>query len=396
LFGKIQFKNMTDKIKILHIITRLDKGGSAENTVTTCLNLDKNKYETKLVFGACEAAAPELSGIQHICVNALKREISPLQDLRAFFELYKIISREKPDIVHTHSSKAGVLGRWAALLAKKTRHPGIKIIHTPHGHVFYGYSGSFKNFLFVLIEKFSAIACDRLVALTEGERRESLGFGIGRAEKWSVIHSGVEEKPAPAKERKTIDGIPENHLVAGTVARLEPVKGVRYFIESIPEIIKSAGIPVFFVIVGDGTLRKELESLAASLEINHRVLFAGMKDNVSDYMSAMDIYIQPSVNEGMGKTIVQAMSLWKPVVASNVQGIPDLVINNITGLLVPPKNPEAIAHAVTKLIRDPQLQKNLGERGSAFVNETIDGFPRFSTGRMLFLLDKLYSKVLNR
>lgn len=378
------------KKSVVHIITRLDKGGSAENTLATCHRLDPKKYDVTLIYGH-STYTTQTHAFSTIQVPTLVRNISPVNDLKTFFALARHLKFLRPDIVHTHSSKAGFLGRWAA------RYAGIKnIIHTPHGHVFYGYSGSFKNFLFVLIEKFSAIACDRLVALTEGERRESLGFGIGRAEKWSVIHSGVEEKPAPAKERKTIDGIPENHLVAGTVARLEPVKGVRYFIESIPEIIKSAGIPVFFVIVGDGTLRKELESLAASLEINHRVLFAGMKDNVSDYMSAMDIYIQPSVNEGMGKTIVQAMSLWKPVVASNVQGIPDLVINNITGLLVPPKNPEAIAHAVTKLIRDPQLQKNLGERGSAFVNETIDGFPRFSTGRMLFLLDKLYSKVLNR
>ncbi|OGS20770.1 MAG: hypothetical protein A3J83_01665 [Elusimicrobia bacterium RIFOXYA2_FULL_40_6] len=390
---------MRDKIKILHVITRLDKGGSAENVLVTLDKLDKNNYSVKLIFGSSVISKDLLENISHECLDSLVRNINPVKDFKALLDLYKLIKEEKPDILHTHSSKAGFLGRWAAFLVNHISNLKfrIKIIHTPHGHVFYGYSGKLKTSLFIFLERLTAIITDKLIALTEGEKKESVAFGVGKPENWEVIHSGVDINPKQSKQcselRKTLK-LPEKALVIGTVARLEPVKGVKYFALSFPLIVKSLNLPVIFLIVGDGNRRKEIEAIVEKDGLKEKVIFTGMRADIIDLMSVMDIYVQPSENEGMGKTIAQALSLGKPVIATNVQGIPDLIIENKTGFLISPKNANAILLAVEKMAHNPQNAKKLGEQGKKYVQEPVEGLPRFSNERMIFLLENMYNKIM--
>jgi len=413
---------MQKKIKVIHIITRLDKGGSAENVLITCKELDKNKYDTILVYGLSQGISCQLP-VRNYKVDELVREISPLKDVVAFWKIYKIIKNEKPEIVHTHSSKAGFLGRWAAWLSRITSYKlqATKVIHTPHGHIFYGYYGKLKTLLFLFLERLTAKITDKLIALTEGEKKESLNFDVGKPDQWTVIHSGVNPPGLPFskgggtleklskdgfvigtqsrffKGGSALDNFSKNGLVIGTVARLEPVKGVKYFVEAIPMIFNlltfSPSHFLTFLIVGDGSERKILENKVEKYGLKDKVIFTGMREDVLDLISTMDIYVQPSLNEGMGKTLVQAMYLSKPVVATNVQGIPDVVIDGETGILVQPERPDLLASAIVKLIEDQNLRKKMGEKGFQYVNEKIDGYPRFSIERMIFLLEKLYESL---
>ncbi|HCJ66910.1 MAG TPA: hypothetical protein DHV62_06175, partial [Elusimicrobia bacterium] len=281
--------------KIVHTITRLDKGGSSENILLTVTHLARQGYDCSLIYGKTTDPPVELikeaetAGVKFIPIESLVRSISPVCDFLAFLRLLVLLRLLRPDLVHTHSSKAGILGRWAAwflnLLSLITNHPYligrsperrqspiIKIIHTPHGHVFYGYYGKTISAIFVLIEKITVIITDKIIALTKGEKNESLAYGVGRAEQWEVIHSGVDLSVSPLV-RLSVGSLNStnqlihqltNKLIVGSVGRLDPVKGYKYFVEAIPLITQS---PITnhqslkFLIVGDGTERENLQSV---------------------------------------------------------------------------------------------------------------------------------------
>ena len=414
-------------LKILHIITRLTTGGSSEAVLDLCHRLNPARYTTILLYGSKNTGIfrqeeYDISFVknQHR-IKYLVRNISPVKDAIAFFVILKWIIKEKPDIVHTHTSKAGILGRWAAFIARSLRfvRRDMKIIHTPHGHIFYGYYPTLWTRFFILAEKLTSHLTDCFVALTEGEKNETIKIaGISSPDiRWEIIPSGISISPesgintAPPTKSAVLKefGIPSDSIIVGTVARLEPVKGVYYFVKSAALVLEkiSYGFPhlrnkIYFLIVGDGSLREELEKIAASTstptgtreeEHTHRIIFTGMRDDVRRLISAMDIYVQPSLNEGMGKTIAEAMSLAKPVVATNVQGIPDLVKDGITGILVPPSDEKAISEAVAELISALDTAGTLGENARRFVTEKIDGYPRFSVERMIHLHEKLYDEI---
>jgi len=400
-------------MKILHIITRLDKGGSAETVVYICEYFNKKEgYEIVLVYGG--ETKVNLS-CKNYYIKELKRKISLVNDIIAFLKIYKIIKKEKPDIIHTHSSKAGIIGRWAAWLARTTSYKlqATIIIHTPHGHIFYGYYGKLRTLLFLFLERITAKITDKLVSLTEGEKNESLSFGVGKEQQWIVIPPGIDynlelrvsrnlwdlSRKLRDSELKEKLGIPKNSIVIGTVARLEPIKGIRYFVDAAKIILSlpsSYLLPsIYFLIVGDGSERKFLEEKVEKLGLKDKFIFTGMCDDVAELMSIMDIYVQPSINEGMGKTIVLSELLGKPVVATNVQGIPSVVINNETGILVPPKDPQKLAEAIVKLINDKNLRTKMGENAKKWVYKIVDGYLQFSQQRMLFLLENLYKMLVH-
>jgi len=393
-------------MKIVHIITRLDKGGSAENVLFCCEHFSKKiNFEIILIYGGETKLNLDF---KNYYVRFLQREISPIKDIVAFLKILKIIIKEKPDIIHTHSSKAGIISRWAAWSVRITSYKlqATKIIHTPHGHIFYGYYGKLKTLLFLLLERLTAKITDKLIALTEGEKNESLSFGVGKEQQWVIIPSGIDYKFELRDSRKLWDselkeklGIPKNSIIIGTVARLEPIKGIRYLVDAakiILSLLSSYLLPtIYFLIVGDGSERKFLEKRVEKLGLKDKFIFTGMREDVADLMSIMDIYVQPSINEGMGKTIVLAELLGKPVVATNVQGIPSVVINNETGILVPPKNPQKLAEAIVKLIKDKDLLIKMGENAKKWVYKIVDGYPQFSLERMLFLLENLYKMLVS-
>lgn len=383
-------------LKVLHIITRFDKGGSAENTFLTAAHRDGGRYEVRLVTGQQDEntsnneksaiekniAALREKGVPLIVCPHLVRELRPIADLTAFFSLCGIIRRERPDIVHTHTSKAGMLGRWAARLCRVP-----VVVHTPHGHVFQGYFGPVKTRLFVILERWTAKITDVLVMLTPQEMKEHLELRIAPPEKFTVIHSGVDMEECdperfPRSAGRKVLRIDENKTVIGTVGRLTAIKGQDVLIRAAAELAKTRA-DVLLVILGAGELQGELEKQVQYSGISEIVRFLGWRPDVCRVMSAFDIFCLPSLNEGMGKVVVEAMAMGLPVVASDVGGIKNLVGDGENGLLVPPGNASALAAALDSMCNNPQKRRLMGASGRQKA-------PSYSAAAMVAKIEKLY------
>ena len=391
------------RIRVVHIITRFDKGGSAENTFLTVIGLDQRRYETFLITGIAEefgmgeveaaASAKNLArikkaGIAAYVIPELTRNIQPLLDLQALIKMIRLLQKIKPHIVHTHTSKAGILGRMAACLNKVP-----VIIHTPHGHVFWGYFGPLTTRFFISLEKCAAHSSDRLVMLTEQEKEDHLHCRIGTEEKFTVIHSGVNLEPFlmadkdRGKMRREL-GIPTDAFVVGTVGRLTAVKGQRYLLEAAANL--AGDIPgLVCILLGDGELREELKARATALGMGQQVLFLGWRDDVAAIMSVFDVFVLPSLNEGMGRVLVEAMAAGKPVIASDVGGIKNLICHQENGFLVPPADPEAMAAGINGLYRDPEGRERMGEAGRQRATA-------FSDTAMIKKIDALYAELIRK
>lgn len=392
-----------EKIKVIHIITRLDMGGSAENTLLTAGGLDKQIYDVLLVKGLSnesgmaedEAVEVEKSireaereRVRILTVPGLVRRISPSYDFKTFFALIKILRYERPHIVHTHTSKAGILGRWAAYFCRVPI-----IIHTPHGHVFWGYFGRLKTAFYIILEKITAFITDKIIALTEQEKNDHLHSRIASGDKFSVVHSGIKLdrfsnlSVDPAAMRRKL-GISEGDLVVGTTGRLTPVKGHRHLIEAAGNIL-NARPNTTFVFLGDGELSDELKNMASRLGMKEKVKFLGWRPDVAEVMSAFDLFVLPSLNEGMGRVLVEAMALGKPIVASDVGGVPDLVVHGKNGCLVPPGDAQRLSAAISDLIEHPERRRKMGENGK---KRAID----YSADAMVQKIDQLYQAMLQQ
>jgi glycosyltransferase involved in cell wall biosynthesis len=386
--------------KVIHIITRMDKGGSAQNTLLTCIALS-GKYEQILVYGLSLESQmtpwewrsvdsgikeAEKRGVKIIPLSSLARRIAPVRDLRAFFSLWRLMIREKPAIVHTHTSKAGILGRCAARLA------GVPaIVHTPHGHVFFGHFGLLASRFFLQAERFMASLTDRLIALTQGERNDYMALSVGDPGRIVTIHSGVDvdrymQVKVNLQEKRRSLGLNPEGLVVGTVGWLLPIKGPMYLLKAMAEVWK--GYPeTSLVYVGKGDLEGELKEEASRMGVSERVSFLGWRDDIPEIMHILDIFVLPSLNEGMGRVLVEAMAAGRPVVASNVGGIPDLVMQGKNGLLVPAADIKALARGIEFFISYPNERKEMGEEGRKMAI-------RFGSDSMVQKIDRLYLELL--
>ena len=400
LYGRI---GVLGKVKVIHIITRFDKGGSAENTLLTVRGLDKKRYDIILIKGLSlesemgvretrvvehNLAEVERCGIRTLTISELVRKIHPLYDLKAFVSLVKIFLKENPHIVHTHTSKAGILGRWAAFFARVPI-----IVHTPHGHVFWGYFSRWKTLVFVLLERLTAHITDKIITLTEQEKRDHLRYNIASEDKFLHVHSGVDlnkffNVSVDPSEMKRNLGMPDNAFVVGTAGRFTPVKGHRYLIKAAKEIV-AIKPDIKFLFLGEGELQEELEKMASELNIRENIVFLGWRPDVAEVMSMFDIFALPSLNEGMGRVLVEAMALAKPIVASNIGGIPNLIMQGKNGLLVPVADAKALASGIEFLMTNP---KKRGEMGSAGKKIAVD----YSVDSMMQKIDQLYLELLKK
>ena len=392
-----------DSAKVIHIITRFDKGGSAENTFLTLRGLDRSKYDLTLIMGALDESnredrewksvqanlsEAEKAGVRIIPLPGLIRNLHPGCDVKAFFGLLRILHEEKPHIVHTHTSKAGFLGRWAAWLCRVP-----VIIHTPHGHVFWGYFGPWKTRCFVLLERWTARITRTIVTLTPQERDDHLRFRIAPEEKFAVIHSGVDLPLFDAaphdrfKIRAELD-IPPDHLIIGTAGRLTPVKGHIHLLEAAVKILATRP-DTTFVFLGEGELKMRLLEQAEALGVANKVRFPGWRPDVAAVMSVFDVFVLPSLNEGMGRVLIEAMALSMPIVASRIGGIKDLVTNGGNGMLVPPGDAAAIASAVLALLGNDQKRLAMGSEGRRMAGN-------YSAQRMVKKIEALYDQLLER
>ena len=385
---------------IIHIITRLEPGGSSRNVIDSCA-AQAAAYDVVLISGPHKGSAELLKllppEVNYIEAGNLQREIRPLRDLRALLELRREIAALRPAIVHTHTSKAGALGRLAAALANRRAAKPAVIIHTPHGHLLYGYYGPLKTWLFRLAEVFLSKFTDHFVALTPGEMRESAAAGIGKSGQWKVVHSGVDFRPPAVPAHKADLGIAADEVTVGTVARLEPVKGVEYLIRSVA--LLDARLPALrlkLLIIGGGELETKLRDLAGRLGIRDRVIFTGFRSDAAALMAALDIYVQPSLNEAMGRAPLEAQAQGLPVVVSRVCGLPDIISEEETGLAVAPGDAGALASALERLILSPKLRARLGAAAKAWAAAPDGtGFPRFGAESMNAQLLALYAAVLS-
>jgi glycosyltransferase involved in cell wall biosynthesis len=376
-------------LRVLHVITRLVVGGAQENTLLSVGGLQRLGYRVELAAGpqtGPEGALPVPENVPFHPIASLVREVRVAEDLRALWSLYRLVRRGSYDVVHTHTSKAGVVGRLAARLA------GVPaVVHTPHGHVYQGYGGRLKSRAFVWVEKMLARWTDVLVALTELERLEHLREGVGRPDQWTVIPSGVEvdrfRQPTPL--RRTDLGLPEGGFLVGCVARLAHVKGVDLAIQAVARL-RDWGCPVHLALVGDGPERTALGRLAESLEVGRYVHFLGLRRDVHRLLPLFDVLVIPSRNEGMGRVAVEAHVAGLPVVATRVGGIPDVVADGETGLLVAPEDPESLAVGLARLATDPVLRKRMAEAARERVTEEL------SAEAMVAALDRVYRRLAGR
>lgn len=381
------------KIKVLHIITRLDKGGSASSTLLIISGLNKDRFNVTLISGCTNDPDGEIANfiaqknLNYILIPDLTREIRLLKDIKAFFRIYHFIKEEKFDIVHTSTSKAGILGRWAAKLA------GVKlIVYSPQGHIFYGYYGWGKTKLFIYLEKLTGLITDRIITLTQRGKEEHLNYKIAKPNKFVPIYDGIEIEmfsnfQIDIIKEKEKWGIPSDAPVIGTVTRLEPVKGNQYFIASFPQIIKIfPQLKVF--IVGDGNEREKLKHYVRKLGLSENVIFTGQCKDIRGIVSIFDIFVLPSLNEGMGVCLLEAQALGVPVVATKVGGIPEVVKDGITGILIPARNPKAMSEAIINLLKNKSLRKNMSEEGRKWIDN------RFSAESMVEKISDLYEELI--
>lgn len=380
---------MNRKPSALHIITRMDQGGSAVNTFFQIKETSENFDNSLLCGSLSELTEQEVAEIRSLCREfaiepSLRRDPNPVQDAIALVKLWKFIRRGKYDIIVTHTSKAGFVGRIAAWLARAPI-----VTHHTHGHVFSGYFGPAKTKLFIVLEKIAARFSHMIVCLTDLEIEDHLALGIGRRDLFRSLPSGVpvEKYSTPVKDRAATRkalGAPLDAPMLVVVARLEPVKGVRRAIEAMVELKNLSPAPRL-VICGEGAEREMLEKLAADLGVSDLIIAPGQRNDVADVMHAADVYISPSLYEGFGRVIVEAMCAGLPIVATNTSGAATLVREGSTGFLVPIDDSVALGQAAKKLILDPSLREKMSaaakqavsdELSSKAVGRKLEGFHR--------------------
>jgi glycosyltransferase involved in cell wall biosynthesis len=362
--------------KTLHLITRLIVGGAQESTILTAEMLDKAQWTVHILSGPQTGAEGSLIehtralGIPLFIEPTLVRELNPLKDALAFFRLVRFIKRGGYTIVHTHSSKAGILGRWAAWLA------GVPVIvHTVHGWAHHDYQRPLVRWMYITLEKITLPITNRLTTDSVLNITKGLQDGIGRPENYvdTPIRCGIElerfghPQVSPAETRAAW-GIPAKATVVGTVTRFSAQKAPLDFIRA-AGLIAPQFSNVYFMMGGDGPLLAAAQELIAEQGLTGRFILTGLRRDVPELLAAMDLFVLSSLWEGLPRVLPQAMATGLPVVATAVDGNSEIVREGINGRLTPPGNPPALAQAVIELLSNPRLMAQMGQAGQQFAPE---------------------------
>src|SRR5687768_1930107 len=387
-----------ERVRVLHIITRLILGGAQENTLFTAIGQGKDpRFEVTLLAGTQTGPEGDLhgearaGGVDLVLLPPLVREISPWKDLRALWGLVRFMRARRFHIVHTHSSKAGILGRAAARLA------GVPIVvHTLHSLVFHDYQSALANRAYVAMKRLVAPLTDAFISVSDRTAAGALAAGIGRPEQHVTIFSGMPLEPfldvsaalSPSEAKRRL-GIPEDAPVVGKIARLFPLKGHAQFLDAAAEIARE--VPrAHFLLVGGGVLRAQLEARARELGIADRTVFAGLVPpaSVPACIQAMDVVVHASLREGIARVLPKAGAVGKPVVTLELDGVPEVVRDGVSGYLVLPLDTEKLADRVVELLLDPGRRHAFGTAGRAFAVEN------FGVERMILRIDAVYGRLI--
>jgi glycosyltransferase involved in cell wall biosynthesis len=383
------------KVKITRIVARLNVGGPAVHIINLMAGLDPDRFENRLIAGRPGPDEGDMGylatqkGIEPLIIPELGRELSLLGDLRTTLELARILRRDQPHIVETHTAKAGAVGRLAARLA------GVPlIIHVFHGHVFHSYFGSLKTQIFINVERALARITDRIITISPAQRRDIVDvYRIAPPDRALTVPLGLDLGPFRAA-RQTCHGrfrarlgVPTETLLVGFVGRLTTVKNPSLFVEAAGRVVQQ--LPqARFVFVGDGELRRALEEQAEALGLAGRIFFPGWQVDMPAVYADLDLLALTSLNEGTPVTVIEALATGTPVAATAVGGVPDVLEDQETGVLVPSGDAETMARAILKLLRAPDHARALARAGQEDVLE------RFDLARLVDDMSSLYLALL--
>jgi len=413
-------------MKVVRIIARLNVGGPARHVVWLTAGLREAGCESLLVAGVVPSGEDDMSyfaaehAVEPLIIPQMSREIS-VKDALTIWKLYRLLKRERPDIVHTHTAKAGTVGRiagffyrWLTPATLVGRPRRCRFVHTYHGHIFHSYYGSLKTRLFLLIEKALArLATDRIVVISPQQFREiHEEFGVGRAAQFNIIPLGLDLSPFSEWERRRLPvreelGATEDDILVGIIGRLTEVKNHALFLQAVARFKeKFSAQPetrrVRFVIIGDGHLREKLETEARALGLFDELKFLGTRNDPENFYPALDVVALSSLNEGTPLTLIEAMANARPLIATRVGGVVDLLGGSSSlenkdetdgfhvcahGIGVRPNDAEAFCEGLAHLIAAEDLRRRMGERGRQFVEEN------YSKERLLGDVAKLYHQL---
>lgn len=400
-------------MKILRIIARLNVGGPAQHVVWLTRYLNNEEFESVLIAGTVPEGEENMNyiarqhGVEPLFIEEMSRELSA-KDLISLFKVFREIRRLRPDVIHTHTAKAGTVGRMAALLYRwlTPSAQGLKVVHTFHGHVFHSYYGKLKTRLFLMIERLLArFATDKIVVISPQQLAEINGtFGVGRPEQFEVIPLGIDVDAFSgvhgerARFRDELQAAPDEILV-GFVGRLTEIKNLSMYLRvaALARTEADSG-RLRFVIAGDGHLRRSLESEAADLGLGDSVAFLGNRTDTDVVYAGLDIVALTSLNEGTPLSLIEAMAAGRPVIATRVGGVRDLLGETLEdeegfsvcerGIAVEGHSPEDFIKGLIYLAKNERLRETLAARGRAFVSES------YSRERLVGDISRLYRNLI--
>jgi glycosyltransferase involved in cell wall biosynthesis len=361
------------RVKVVHVITKLDVGGAQETALALCERLDPASFDVTLLtgpeYGSGGSLLPEARrrGLGVKVIPSLRRQISPVADVRALIALTRILRRQRPSIVHTHSSKAGVLGRMAAVLARTPC-----VVHTVHGWSFRDYQHPAVRKLYQRLERVMSRVTNRIVVVAATDKAVGLDLGIGRPDQYVLLRSGVELNVGSMGEemREAVpwSDPPPGAMVIGTVTRLRHPKDNLGFVR-MAAILRDRHPEFRFVMVGDGPDRVAIEREIATRHLESQFTLLGVRRDATSLMAAFDVFVLSSLSEGIPRVILEAMAVSVPVVATAVGGVSEVVVHGETGLLVAPGDPMAMADAVELVCHDEVQRDRLTSEAAHRIGE---------------------------
>ncbi len=376
------------KIRVLHLITRLAVGGAQDNTLITIKKHNRDLFDVHLASnpeGEWLNLAQEISDQFHP-ISHLVREINPFNDVLAFWEIVKLLRREKIDIVHTHSTKAGLLGRVAANLM------GIPVIvHTIHGFPFHDQMPKWQQKLYITLEKSVRYCTDFIITLSEVDRREALYYGLLDWERSQTVYTGIDlAKFTQQYDRNIIRqnlGLSPSCPVIVMVGRLDPQKAPYLLIEAFTKVVVKHDDAIL-LLVGDGELRPQLESQVQKEKLENNVKFLGACQNVPEILQGSDIFCFTSLWEAMGRSMIEAAITGLPVVVPRLGGIPEVITHMESGLIFEPGNINQVVEHLIYLIENPEERIRLGKNAQIKISRLFDA------NEMVKQIEAIYEKVL--
>lgn len=405
-------------MKILYVITQGEQGGAQLYVKTLAEAARGQNWAVDIAIGEdsnnwlsqeIKALGGEFWPLKH-----LKRPISPINDLITIFELANLYQKIKPDIIHLNSSKAGILGSLAFLVAKlnwklpaspnrgeeiarfgsnESRRGNWKLFYTAHGWVFNEPMPQYKKWLYRTLEKVTAGIKDKIICVSDYDCRIAIENKIAKAEKLIVIHNGINlanayflDKESTRHELLQKNLTEQNQIVIGTIANFYPTKGLEYLISAVGISVNDYRLPITAIIIGEGGLRPQLEKQIKDSGLQKNIILTGSIKNASRYLKSFDIAVMSSVKEGFPYFLLEAMSAGLPIISTNVGGIPEIISDNKTGYLVEPQNPSALAEKIKLLADRPELRQKFGETGLTKVKN------EFSQEKMIKKTFAVYSE----